>query len=318
MSKKKKIALIIVTSVILLFVLAFIGGSYYIGTQVFAGSSQLVTCEQTGTIKDSFWEKMNMDPDKFRKDYKIEKIGVTSSLDGHNIPGDYISAGDSHDKVVIMIHGLGGNRYTNYPVAAFFLENGYDVITYDQRSSNENTAQYTTFGYWEKYDTTDLMDYAKSRYPGIAIGLWGTSFGGTTAVQAVANLKDQSEISFMILDCPLGDVEYMISAELKEMDLGIPIDYMLWCGDVINKSELGFSFKDANSIEIASGVTVPTLVINSKIDETTPYYMGKTIYDNINTSDKKIWTVPDSKHADVWVDHNDEYRQEMSDFIKGR
>lgn len=318
MSKKKKIIIIVLASIVLLFALAFIGGSYYIGTQVFENSSQLVTCEDTSTIKDSFWEKMNMDPDKFRSEYEFENIKIDSSFDRHIIPGDYISAGDAHDKVVIMIHGLGGNRYTNYPVAAFFLENGYDVITYDQRSSNENTAQYTTFGYWEKYDVADLMDYVTGRYPDISIGLWGTSFGGTTAVQAAANAKDQSAIKFMILDCPLGDVEYMISAELNKMNLGIPTEYMIWCSDIINKNELGFSYEDANSIKIARNVTVPTLVINSKVDETTPYYMGKFIYDNINTSDKKIWTVSDSKHASIWEDHNEQYRKEMSDFIAER
>ena len=93
------------------------------------------------------------------------------------IPADYIYAlgeeGDKNNPTVILVHGLGGNRYTNYPLAEMFLQKGYNVLTYDQRSSNENTAQYTTFGYWEKYDLIDYIDYVYSHAPEQVIGIWG-------------------------------------------------------------------------------------------------------------------------------------------------
>ena len=315
MRKGVKRFLIISAVIMAILLLLTVGGSYYIGLQVFEGSTQLVSPEDTKEVKDSFWTTMNMDPEEFKASYAIENISETSTFDGHIIPGDYINSGDEHDKLVIMIHGLGGNRYTNYPVAKYFVEMGYDVITFDQRSSNENTAERTTYGYWEKYDVIDLIDYAEKKYPGINIGIWGTSFGGATAIQAVASLDDQSKIDFMILDCPLGNVEYMISAEMDRMNTGIPTDYMLWLGNIINKQKLGFSYEDANSINIAKKVNVPSLIINSKADEMTPFFMGEEIYNNINCDNKEIWTVDDSEHACIWEDHTDEYKLEMDEFI---
>jgi len=315
MRKGVKRFLIISAVIMAILLLLTVGGSYYIGLQVFEGSTQLVSPEDTKEVKDSFWTTMNMDPEEFKASYAIENISETSTFDGHIIPGDYINSGDEHDKLVIMIHGLGGNRYTNYPVAKYFVEMGYDVITFDQRSSNENTAERTTYGYWEKYDVIDLIDYAEKKYPGINIGIWGTSFGGATAIQAVASLDDQSKIDFMILDCPLGNVEYMISAEMDKMNTGIPTDYMLWLGNMINKQKLGFSYEDANSINIAKKVNVPSLIINSKADEMTPFFMGEEIYNNINCDNKEIWTVDDSEHACIWEDHTDEYKLEMDEFI---
>lgn len=315
MRKGVKRFLIISAVIMAILLLLTVGGSYYIGLQVFEGSTQLVSPEDTKEVKDSFWTTMNMDPEEFKASYAIENISETSTFDGHIIPGDYINSGDEHDKLVIMIHGLGGNRYTNYPVAKYFVEMGYDVITFDQRSSNENTAERTTYGYWEKYDVIDLIDYAWKKYPGINIGIWGTSFGGATAIQAVASLDDQSKIDFMILDCPLGNVEYMISAEMDRMNTGIPTDYMLWLGNMINKQKLGFSYEDANSINIAKKVNVPSLIINSKADEMTPFFMGEEIYNNINCDNKEIWTVDDSEHACIWEDHTDEYKLEMDEFI---
>ncbi len=315
MRKGVKRFLIISVVIMAILLLLTVGGSYYIGLQVFEGSTQLVSPEDTKEVKDSFWTTMNMDPEEFKASYAIENISETSTFDGHIIPGDYINSGDEHDKLVIMIHGLGGNRYTNYPVAKYFVEMGYDVITFDQRSSNENTAERTTYGYWEKYDVIDLIDYAEKKYPGINIGIWGTSFGGATAIQAVASLDDQSKIDFMILDCPLGNVEYMISAEMDKMNTGIPTDYMLWLGNMINKQKLGFSYEDANSINIAKKVNVPSLIINSKADEMTPFFMGEEIYNNINCDNKEIWTVDDSEHACIWEDHTYEYKLEMDEFI---
>lgn len=315
MRKGVKRFLIISAVIMAILLLLTVGGSYYIGLQVFEGSTQLVSPEDTKEVKDSFWTTMNMNPEEFKASYAIENISETSTFDGHIIPGDYINSGDEHDKLVIMIHGLGGNRYTNYPVAKYFVEMGYDVITFDQRSSNENTAERTTYGYWEKYDVINLIDYAEKKYPGINIGIWGTSFGGATAIQAVASLDDQSKIDFMILDCPLGNVEYMISAEMDKMNTGIPTDYMLWLGNMINKQKLGFSYEDANSINIAKKVNVPSLIINSKADEMTPFFMGEEIYNNINCDNKEIWTVDDSEHACIWEDHTDEYKLEMDEFI---
>ena len=86
-------------------------------------------------------------------------------------------------------------------------------------------------------------------------------------------------------------------------------------GNMINKQKLGFSYEDANSINIAKKVNVPSLIINSKADEMTPFFMGEEIYNNINCDNKEIWTVDDSEHACIWEDHTDEYKLEMDEFI---
>ncbi len=128
----------------------FLGASGFIGLQVFAGSTQLVTSEETKGVPDAFLSQCGMDYESFCDTYKVEELEITSSFDGHTIPADYIYAIESQNSkdrpTVILVHGLGDNRYSNYPLAEFFLKQGYNAITYDQRSSNENTAMYTTFG----------------------------------------------------------------------------------------------------------------------------------------------------------------------------
>lgn len=316
---KKK--LIITLSVILTAVLLlFAGMSYFIGTQVFNGSTQLVTNEKTSKVPDGFWEEYNMDYKKFCDTYKIEKIEITSSLGGHVIPADYIyapqSEGNKNNKTVILVHGLGGNRYTNYPYAEMFLERGYNVLTYDQRSTNENTARYTTFGYLEKYDLIDCIDYVSENASGKIIGVWGQSFGGATAGLAMGYEDTYRKVDFLILECPVSSMEWMINDEIKDMDIGIPVSYMTWCGNIVNKLKLGFFYKDADVGSAMRNVEIPVLIINSKADKLTPYFMGKDIYDSIKGDNKQIWTVEDSEHVMMWIDHNHAYRDKVSELLE--
>ena len=316
MKRHIKILLIVVAIILLLFV----GMSYFIGTQVFMGSTQLVTCEDTSKVNDSFWEKYNMDYDVFYNTYTIEHIDIVSTFDGHVIPADYIYAlgkdGNKDNPTVIMVHGLGGNRYTNYPLAEMFLQKGYNVLTYDQRSSNENTAQYTTFGYWEKYDLIDYIDYVHSYAPEQVIGVWGTSFGGATVGLAMGEKDVERKVDFLILDCPVSDMKWMVEEEMREMDIGLPISYMTFCGNVINKIKLGFGYDDANVCNEISDIEIPVLIINSKADTVTPQFMGQEIYDSIQNEDiKMIWTVTDSEHTEMWLDYNQEYIKKVQDLL---
>ena len=147
------------------------------------------------------------------------------------------------------------------------------------------------------------------------VSIWGQSFGGATAIQAAAYKEVQNNLEFIILDCPITDMKWMLKAEMSEMNIGIPVDYMLWWGNVANKIKLGFSYNDADMVRLSKNINIPVLIINSSIDETTPEFMGKEIYDNINTENKIIWTVNDSKHAEVWKDHNKEYIEKLNEFI---
>ncbi|MDD6492530.1 MAG: alpha/beta fold hydrolase [Firmicutes bacterium] len=305
--KKRKILYICIITLALL----FMGFSYFLGKQVVAGSTQLVTNENTSNIPDQSWIEEN-----FSVKYEIEKISLTSTFDGHIIPADFIYSTDRNRNIVIMVHGLGGNRYSNYHVAELFLENGYNVITYDQRSSNENTAEKTTFGYWEKFDLIDCINFAKEIAPEKNIGVWGRSFGGATAIQAAAHKNTQSKLSWIILDCPVSSMEWMIKENMKNMDIGIPINYMVWCGNIVNKIELGFTYKDADSAKAAANIQIPSLIINSKADKLTPYFMGEEIYNNINCSKKSLWTVSDCEHIEMWEKHNAEYRSNVLDFLQ--
>ncbi|MFA5524589.1 MAG: alpha/beta hydrolase [Tissierellales bacterium] len=307
------------TVIVVVLAVLFIGASSFLGLQVFAGSTQLVTNDETRGVFQVSLQKQGINYESFSKTYKVEKLELTSSFDEHIIPADYIFAIESQNsknhQTVILVHGLGDNRYSNYPLAEFFLKMGYNVITYDQRSSNENTAKYTTFGYWEKYDLIDWVNYVEEQAPEQKIGVWGASYGGATAGLALGYEDTEEKVDFLILDCPVSSMKWMIEQEMKSMEVGILLSYMTWCGNAINKLKLGFTYEDADVANAMKDVKTPVLIINSKQDLITPFFMGKDIYDAIQGNSKEIWTVEDSQHCEMWIDHNQEYSSKLVNFL---
>lgn len=320
MKKPLKILLIIFSVILGVIIIGSVCISAYTGHQVVITSNQMAETDGSRRLPEEFYESCGFDYDAFIKEYNIDSFTVTSSLDGHVIPVDHIASagGGTADVrgVVVMVHGLGGNKFTVYPTARVFLDNGYDVLCYDQRSSGENTAPYTTYGYLEKYDLIDCIDYLKKDHPDIKIGLWGVSMGGATVCSALGYGDTAKSIEFAVLDCPLGSMEKEIEIFLEENDMGIPIDYMLWCGNIMNGIEMGYKYDDVEAARNISGADVPLLVLNSEADQLTPYYMGKDIYDSSPSANKTLYTVKDSGHADIWVDHNEEYISEVEKLLR--
>lgn len=232
MEKKKTLKIIGITLGIII-VIGIIGTCYYTGISVFNGSMQMVDNKSTGIEKaKAFYKKIDFDLEEFQSKYKIETVQIESSLDGYTIPADYITVnGDKNADTVVMVHGLGGSRWTNYPIADMFLENGYNVVSYDQRSSGENIAQYTTFGYLESDDLADYVAYLKDNInDNNKIGIWGISYGGATVGIYLGSDQANQNVDFAILDCPMSNMKYMLSTEMERMDIGIPIDFMMSMG----------------------------------------------------------------------------------------
>lgn len=102
---------------------------------------------------------------------------------------------------------------------------------------------------------------------------------------------------------------------MSSMEVGIPISYLAWCGNIINKVKLGFSYHEADVPNAIKDVKTPVMIINSKMDSMTPYFMGKDIYDAISGNNKEIWTVDDSEHCEMWTDYNQKYCDKMDSFL---
>ena len=308
------------TVIVIMCVLLIITGCCAVtGIYVYNASVHSVNQERRAlSCKAESLEKLGFDVDAFENQYKLREIEIKSTFDGHTIPSYYFTVDGSYERdTVVLAHGLNGNRLTGYPVAEMFLRNGYNVLTYDQRASGESDAEYMTCGDWESYAFGECVRYVRSTAGDkVRIGGWGSSIGGATVGFYLGTNEAQNELSFAVLDCPVSDMEEIIECFLTRKESWIPAEFRTTTGSIVNHIMLGFGYEDGNVCDYVKSTTVPVLVFHTSNDSVTPFHMGSDIYNAMKNNRKKIVSVEDSRHTDIYLDHPEFYEETMMEFIR--
>ncbi len=308
----KKAFKILVGIILLIAVVGIIGLSYFTGLSVFKGMTDAVPRETTLENEHYYIDEYNA----FATKNKTIEVKIPSSQNDCDIPAVYVEKADSKG-VAVLIHGMGGTKKSLAHIMQIFLDLGYSVIAYDQRNAGENTAPYSTFGVLESIDALDVVKYAHENLLNSGkLILWGESYGGATA--AIATGRDESNIDYLILDCPVGKGVDMIKSVAKEYadESGIPLSYMVFCGEIYTRLKLGFNFKDMNPAMWLKSTSKPVLISNSSIDDITPAYIGTEIYEAISHGRKQIVTSNQYNHTEFPIKDPKGYQQLIKEFIE--
>lgn len=315
---KKKIwfrCSIIVMSILLL---GIAGVSVFTGQLMVDGAFKINTHQQTKENSQKFLVQQGFTTEDFKEyeGYK-EEVFIPSSKGEHQISADYIAFdGNKNHDTVVLVHGLGGDRTMMYPIAKMFLEKGYNVLAYDQRGSGDNTSEYSTFGYLESEDLQDCVNFIRSHLDkDKKIGVMGQSMGGATAGFYAGKKHANENVDFMILDGPFNDMYEMIESAMHDMNTGIPLPYLMFCGSVGAKLKLGFFYQDMNVSRSIALTEVPVMVITSQADKVCPSYMGETIYEAIPHRKKELWIQEDIEHIMGYYVDTEQYTKKVMTFI---
>lgn len=248
--------------------------------------------------------------DKYRTDYDVYDLDLESSLDGHIIPGEYITAkNDKNRDTVILVHGQNCTRLTNMGAGECFLNAGYNVYTYDQRSSGENMADYTTYGVLEQYDLLDIINYVEANISDDSrIIVWGGSYGGVCTAVSLGNKDINEKIDAAILDCPLPSMSLAIRG-------GGASDEDLECCDTFVKYFYDFNLVDGDGTVAIKDTTVPVLEFTTKTDALIPYSIAKTVFDAVESENKQFYLFEDGGHVGECTLYTDEYMGVVKTFL---
>ena len=313
--KRNKLAKRVYIGLVILILTAAAAMVFITGRIVFNSTSQFVSNDEAyfeSTME--YFKERGFDYDGLLETYNVEKAELISSYDGHTIPAELIYADSKNNDTVILIHGLGGNRIEILPFASIFLEYGYNVLTYDQRSAGENYAPYTTLGYLESYDTADTVAYLDGIIdPDNKIHIWGTSAGAATAGMAVSRGIVEERVSSLILDCPISSNDDIARLNMNGMNIGIPLDFLMFSSDIYYKLTLEFFYSRASAEECLKNSTLPVLILASKSDETAPFFMAEKIH--AAASDSTLVFVEDSSHGRLFRDYPEWYEEQILLFL---
>lgn len=237
---------------------------------------------------------------------------ILKSTYGYNIRGLFIPNGNSK-KCIIICHGITANLNYSVKYIKPFYSRGYSIFIYDHRNHGLSGGNYTSMGYYEKYDLKTCVDFIFNKLGAdTTLGVLGESMGAGTVLQYCAI---DNRASFCIEDCGYSDVFDLFKYRLKE-DYKINFPPLMYMANLMMKIKYGWTFKAASPIKYIKDIEIPILFIHGDKDDYVPTYMVYDLYNAKSKGFKDIYVAKNAKHAEAFLIDPVKYDEVIDNFLK--
>ena len=306
MSKKKKIIIGVLSTLVVLVVMVLGYAANYLVTYAFDNPYRT---EKQLTLKGS--EK---DDQKWLKhqDQQV-KWKLRAQDTGQNLVAFYYPAKKVTNKTIVVAHGYQGSHYTMAPYIRMFHEQGYNVLAPDDRGSGQSSGRYVTFGYPDSRDYLGWLDQVIDKNgENSQIGLFGVSMGGAT-VMMMSGLNLPPQVKAIVEDCGYDTVANELAFQLKQQ-FNMPKEPLITLSLWLAEFRVGHNFKKGSSVEALRNNKLPIFFINGQDDKFVPTEM---VYKNYHATQgkKQLWVTHDTKHADSQKNYPQQYRKKVGAFF---
>lgn len=301
MSKKK----IILSSILVVLFSIYFGVSFYF-------SSLVIDPEFRSLEKDKAEQEINSFHD-LNLPNPLEKTFQSNSL---TLASWYFANPQKKNCGVVLLHGFRGTRWGALKYAPVFWKQGCDVFMYDHRRHGASSGKYITFGYHEKEDLENAIQFFidLSKLPRERIGVLGESMGAATALQYAGFKKPK--LAFIIAESPFQDLHSIVGKRAVDLygklaSPFIPFAYFL------AEFRANMQVKEISPLIAAESIQIPTLIIHSEADDYTPVEHSKAIFEHLKAPHKKL-AITDwgSKHAKSINDNYEKFEKIVLDFLE--
>lgn len=235
------------------------------------------------------------------------------SHDGLKLRAKFLKADHDSDKVLIAIHGYRSYNLREYAYyIKFYHDLGFHILLPDNRAHGESEGTYIGFGWLDRLDCIQWIYTMKNMFQkDLQIVLHGISMGSATVLMASGEeLPD--DVKCIISDCGFTSLLEQFEHQLK--DSKIPSILVLPTATLLSKKRIGYSFKEASTIEQVKKSKTPTLFIHGDQDDFVPTYMAYDLY-NACHAEKDLLIVEGAKHAQSYITAKNLCEKTIIEFI---
>lgn len=226
-------------------------------------------------------------------------------------------------KTIILAHGYAKNRLQfgeeTIHIIKSFLDEGYNVLTFDFRNCGESEGNITTVGLKEKDDLLGAVEYAKNK-GSEKIVLMGFSMGASTSILVAAENKD---VDAVIADSPFSDLTHYLEENINVWSKlpSIPFNQTTL---LAIKMLTGIDTKKVSPQKVITLVSpTPVLLIHSKDDNKIPYTNSQSLLEGYykanvkgsNTGSAHLWETIGVGHVGSYRSYPEEYIKRVIDFL---
>ncbi len=259
-----------------------------------------------------FYKKLNLPVSPSELGLQYEEINVRG-MNNIKLNSWLIKSAQPSRGTVIYLHGVADCKMDGIRFAKFLHDRHYNVFLYDSRRHGESEGEFCTFGFYEKIDLENVINYLQSRTD-ISLGkiaLFGTSMGAAIAIQTAAI---DSRISGVIAENSFLTLRSIFDDYQKRM-IKLPFHYLR--NLVIKRSEILANFKanDVSPMESLKKIHIPVMIIYGTKDHLINHQYSIRLFSLANDP-KEVFSIEGAKHNDTWQIAGEEYEKRILSFLE--
>lgn len=250
-------------------------------------------------------------PDQYKLAHEVVEF---ATADGVRLKGWFIPAsGGESGRSIIFCHGWGSNRGEMLRDTWFLAEQGFNLLYFDFRASGESKGSVSSVGYLESRDFDAAYEFLKNNRPHAAeaVGVFGTSMGGSVAIFAAAKYPE--------LACLLAENTFLsynkVVANWSWRRLKTPYFPLVWLTLFFVRRKLKADAEPYSPLYNAGKVTVPAMFINGDNDDLVPVHDAEQVFGLCGSEKKQMWMIAGASHAKCAEVGGEVYRTKVSAFF---
>jgi uncharacterized protein len=259
---------------------------------------------------ESFYQKVGQPLSPTELNLPFEDI-ILPTEDGLRLSAWLIKASDHPQGTIIYLHGVADCKIDGLRFAKIMHDNRFNIFLYDSRRHGYSEGKYCTYGYFEKYDVRNVINYLINRtdLQTGKIGIFGTSMGAAIALQAAVL---DNRISAVVAENSFITLRTIFDDYQKRM-IKVPFHYLR--NLVIIRSEINAQFKASavSPLESVEKIRVPVLFVYSTADHLIKHSYSQQLFERANEP-KEYFPIEGATHSNTWQVAGKAYEEKIIDF----
>lgn len=304
--------LIIAVAVVVLLLVATVGGSFYMLDY------SLAPTEDRADTASCFRRLVERHPemapwlDSLRAVGGLRDTFVTMpSGERHHA---YFVRSTMGARTALIVHGWRDCGIDFMNIGRIYQQVGFNLLMPDLHAHGLSEGEAIGMGWNDRKDVLHWMTVAARLFRSDDFVVHGVSMGAATTMNVSGEaLPEAVRTVRFVEDCGYTSVWDEFRYELSE-EFGLPAFPLLYTTSLLCKMKYGWSFGEASPLEQVRKCRYPMLFIHGDADDFVPSPMVHPLYE-AKQGERQMWVTRGTAHAKSYSDYTEEYVRRVREFV---
>lgn len=212
---------------------------------------------------------------------------------------------------VLVLHGIADSKATQVETLRFLARRGVLAMAPDMRAHGDSGGKFATYGFVEKNDLSLLRTVVEKEFPGLPVGMWGTSYGGAVALQS---MEVDDQFDFAIIESTFADLRDIARQQVVN-HTSLPVSglgpyFMNEAGKLAS-----FDPGQVSPERSMEKIKVPVLHLHGVDDEIIPIGQGRRIASHAKGEKYRFVEIKKGTHYHLKAGDPKTYDDEIAGFL---